>query len=189
MYNTQYQYSHDIDWFFLDGAYPIHCASNGGLLPNNIYKAVELQSLLVEVENMSGHYQFDLNVQAIGRYVSHHYEGFTETALLDRGMGIIPEGIAFPANTPLWMRFYSWSFAKMAQRGFLSFDRIEGTNKYYLVASPREFAQLTGDVLNLIYKMPEQAIPYINQFDLYNDALSFVSDIDRIERIKKKDKM
>lgn len=170
MYNTQYQYSHDIDWFFLDGAYPIHCASNGGLLPNNIYKAVELQSLQVEVENMSGHYQFDLNVQAIGRYVGHHYEGFTETALLDRGMGIIPEGVAFSANTPLWMRFYSWSFAKMSQRGFLSFDRIEGTNEYYLVAYPHGFAQLNGDILDLIYKMPAGILPYVHQFDLFNDT-------------------
>lgn len=186
---VQYQYSHDIDWFFLDGQYPIHCASNGGLLPNNIDKTVELQSLQVEVENMSAHHQFELNIQAIEGYVGHHYEGINEAELLDRGMGIIPNGVTFLANTPLWIKYYSWSFAKMAQRGFFSFDRIESSNKYYLVACPREFAHLAGDVLNLIYKLPERTISYIDQYDLFNDAVRFVSDIDWIERMKKKDKM
>lgn len=185
MYNTQYQYIHDIDWFFLDGEYPIHCASNGGLLPNNIYKAVELQSLQVAVENMSAHHQFDLNMQAIGRFVGHHYEGIDESGLSDRGEGLIPENLAFPVNIPVWMKYYSWSFAKMPQRGFLSFDRIEGTNEYYLVAYPHGFAQLSDDVLNLIYKTPGLAISY----NLLNDAFRFVSEIDRIERRKLKEKL
>lgn len=184
MYNTQYQYSHDIDWFFLDGAYPIHCASNGGLLPNNIYKAMDLQSLQVEVENMSGHHQYNLNIQAISSYVGHHYEGIAEE-LLDREIGDIHVDVAFPANIPVWMKYYSWSFAKMAQRGFLSFDRIEGTNEYYLVAYPHEFAQLSDDVLNLIYKTQGLAISY----NLLNDAFRFVSEIDRIERRKLKEKL
>lgn len=189
MYNTQYQYSHDIDWFFLDGQYPIHCASNGGLLPNNIYKAVELQSLQVEVENMNAQYQFRLNIKAIERFIRHHYEGFSEAEMLERENGVIPENVVFPDDIPLWMRLYSWSFVKMAQRGFLSFDRIEGTNEYFLVAYPLVLSRLTGNVLDIIYKLPEWVVPFVHRYDIHNEPIKFVSEIDRIERRKLIDKL
>lgn len=186
MYNTQYQYTHDIDWFFLDYIFPIHCASNGGLLPNNIYRAVDLQSLQVAVEALPQKFGYRLNINGIERYIRNHYENISEDYLLNHSMSKVLETIEFPPDIPVWMRAYSWSFIKMAQRGFLSFDRIEGSNDYFLVACPDNLAELTEDIQELIYKISEPTDwNYHHYYYPWDDLrCSFVSYIDRIERSK-----
>lgn len=185
MYNTQYQHAHDIDWFILNGDWHIHCASNGGLLPNNIYTAVGLQSLQVAVEAMNPSGGFHLNRKAIEQNIRNHYENIEEELLQNALRVETAANLAFPADVPSWMKAYSWSFVRMAQRGFFSFDRIEGTNEYYLVAYPEEYLPLSEDVEKLIYNVPlEQLCLFdyapvdVDPFMKYN----FVSAINRLER-------
>lgn len=191
MYNTQYQYAHDIDWFILNGDCHIHCASNGGLLPNNIYSAIGLQSLQVAVEAMNPSGGFNLNKMAIEQNVRSHYENIDEESLQSALQAETVANIAFQADVPTWMKAYSWSFVRMAQRGFFSFDRIEGTNEYYLVAYPKEYQPLSGDIENLIYKV------HIEQLCLFDYArvianayekCNFVSEINRLERRNAKER-
>ncbi len=184
MYNVQYQYTHDIDWFFLIGDQPIHCASNGGRLPN-IYSAIELQNLQVEVEAIAPRHHFVLNHATIERYVREHYQGIDEELLRRRGLPELVKNIDYDDNTPVWMKAYSWSFAKMAQRGFLSFDRDAKTGLYFLVASPADFTEFQGDVVEMMYKLPEIEFPYDSIRSVRNDfqiPINFMSMIERYER-------
>ena len=77
MYNIQYQYTHDIDWFFLIGNIPIHCASNGGRVPN-IYRAVELQGLQVAVESIKPSRHYVINRASVEQHISQHYRNMDE---------------------------------------------------------------------------------------------------------------
>ena len=106
MYNTQYQYTHDIDWFFMIGNQPIHCASNGGRVPN-IFSAIELQNLQVEVEAIAPTHQFVLNHAVIERYVRDHYRDVDEELLRRQGLPEMFKDIDFDEDTPVLMKAYS----------------------------------------------------------------------------------
>ncbi len=184
MYNTQYQYTHDIDWFFLVGKQPVHCASNGGRVPN-IYRAIDLQNLQVEVEAIAPIHRFVLNNTSIEEFVREHYQGIDEELLRRQGLPEKVKDIDYDDNTPVWMKAYSWSFAKMAQRGFMSFDRDAETGLYFLVASPADFTEFQGDIIEMMYKMPEIEFPYDSIRSVRNDSqtqINFVSIIERYER-------
>lgn len=184
MYNTQYQYTHDIDWFFMIGNQPIHCASNGGRVPN-IYSAIELQNLQVEVEAIALTHQFVLNHAVIERYVRDHYRDVDEELLRRQGLPEMFKDIDFDEDTPVWMKAYSWSFVKMAQRGFLSFDRNAETGLYFLVASPADYNEFRGDVVRMMYKLPENEFPYDSIQSVRENSreqINFVSVIERYER-------
>lgn len=184
MYNTQYQYTHDIDWFFLIGKQPIHCASNGGRIPS-IYRAIDLQNLQVEVEAIVPTCRFVLNRTAIDLHVREHYYGVDEEFLKSRGLSELVKDIDYDEDTPVWMKAYSWSFAKMAQRGFFSFDRNAKTGSYFLVASPADFTEFQGDVVELMYKLPDDKFlfDFINNVnDDFYAQINFVSVIERYER-------
>lgn len=184
MYNTQYQYTHDIDWFFMIGNQPIHCASNGGRVPN-IFSAIELQNLQVEVEAIAPTHQFVLNHAVIERYVREHYRDVDEELLRRQGLPEMFKDIDFDEDTPVWMKAYSWSFVKMAQRGFLSFDRNAETGLYFLVASPADYNEFRGDVVRMMYKLPENEFPYDSIQSVRENSqeqINFVSVIERYER-------
>lgn len=184
MYNTQYQYTHDIDWFFMIGNQPIHCASNGGRVPN-IFSAIELQNLQVEVEAIAPTHQFVLNHAVIERYVRDHYRYVDEELLRRQGLPEMFKDIDFDEDTPVWMKAYSWSFVKMAQRGFLSFDRNAETGLYFLVASPADYNEFRGDVVRMMYKLPENEFPYDSIQSVRENSqeqINFVSVIERYER-------
>lgn len=190
MYNTQY--AHDVDWFVLNGECPIHCASHGVLLPNNIYTAVGMQSLQVAVEAMNPSSGFSLNRLAIEQNVGGHYENIDED-LLQTAIPIeTAMNIPYPDNVPIWKKAYSWSFVRMAQRGFFSFDRIEGTNEYYLVAYPEQYQPLSGDVERLIYKVPLEKLclfDYASMIANPDKTYNFVFDINRLERSNAKERL
>lgn len=187
MYNTQYQYTHDIDWFFLIGKQPVHCASNGGRVPS-IYRAIDLQNLQVEVEAIVPSHRFVLNQASIDRYVRNHYQGVDEELLWRQGLPEKVKDIDYDDNTPVWMKAYSWSFSKMAQRGFMSFDRDAETGLYFLVASPADFIEFQGDIIEMMYKMPEIECPFDSIQSVrqnYHEQIDFVSVIERYERKEK----
>lgn len=148
MYNALYQYTNDIDWFFLYGNVPVHVASNGGLLPNNIYRAVDLQSLQTAIENMDDDCEFELNMPALNYYVRRHYEGMNEF------LPIKAYNVDFPEGTEAWVKAYAWSFARMAKRGFYSFDRSADTGMYFLVCKPKKAPANVPDIVNdLIFRI------------------------------------
>lgn len=62
----------------MNGTTPIHVASNGGLLPNNIYKAIDLQNLQTKVEAINSSFEFHLNRFAIDYNVRQNYENVNE---------------------------------------------------------------------------------------------------------------
>lgn len=184
MYNIQYQYTHDIDWFFMIGDLPIHCASNGGRLPN-IYRAIDLQNLQVEVEAIAPRNHFVLNQATIESYVGEHYRGVDEELLRRQGLPEMVKDIDYGDNIPVWMKAYSWSFVKMAQRGFLAFDRDVDTGLYFLVASPEDITEFQGNVVELMYKLPENeslfdTIRSVGNY--FHEQVNFVSVIERYER-------
>ena len=188
MYNTQYQYTHDIDWFFLVGKQPVHCASNGGRVPN-IYRAIDLQNLQVEVEAIAPSHRFVLNNASIEEFVREHYQGIDEELLRRQGLPEKVKDIDYDDNTPVWMKAYSWSFAKMAQRGFLSFDRDAVTGLYFLVASPADFTEFQVDVSEMMYQLPGNECPFDSIQSVrqnYHEQIDFVSVIERYERKNRK---
>lgn len=184
MYNIQYQYTHDIDWFFLIGNIPIHCASNGGRVPN-IYQAVELQDLQVAVESIQPSHHYVINRASVEQHVSEHYRNIDEGILRGQGLPELAKGIEYEENTPIWMKVYSWSFVKMAQRGFLSFDRDAATGLYFLVASPADDAETLGSLGELMFRLPEQECPFFDKLignDGFSEQINFVSTIERYVR-------
>lgn len=184
MYNTQYQYTHDIDWFFLIGNKPIHCASNGGRVPN-IYRAVDLQNLQFTVESIQPSHHYVINQASVEQHVSEHYRNIDEGILRGQGLPELAKGIEYEENTPIWMKAYSWSFVKMAQRGFMSFDRDAKTGLYFLVASPADGAESLGNLRELMFKLPEQECPFfkkLNEKDGSSEQINFVSTIERYVR-------
>ena len=184
MYNIQYQYTHDIDWFFLLGEQPIHCASNGGRIPN-IYRAIDLQNLQVEVEAKAPSRRFVLNKASIERHVREHYQGIEEDYLRRHGLPELVKEIDYDNDTPIWMKAYSWSFVKMAQRGFFSFDRDAKMGSYFLVASPVDFTEFHGYVCEMMYKLPENECPFdsiLSDRQTYHEPINFVSVIEGYER-------
>lgn len=184
MYNIQYQYTHDIDWFFLIGNKPIHCASNGGRVPN-IYRAVDLQNLQVAVESIKPTRHFFINRSSIEQHVSEHYQNIDESILKGQGLPELVKDIEYEENTPIWMKAYSWSFVKMAQRGFMSFDRDAETGLYFLVARPAGVAETLGNLGVLMFRLPEQECPFFDELigkDDFSKQINFVSTIERYVR-------
>lgn len=184
MYNIQYQYTHDIDWFFLIGNIPIHCASNGGRVPN-IYRAVELQELQAAIESIKPSRHYVINRASVEKHVSEHYRNIDEEVLRSQGLPELVKGIEYEDNTPIWMRAYSWSFVKMAQRGFMSFDRNTETGLYFLVASPAGAAESLGNLGELMFRLPERECPFfekLNEKDDFSEQVNFVSTIERYVR-------
>lgn len=163
MYRHIYQYTHDIDWFFLAGNIPIHAASNGGLLPHNIYKISELQKIQSNVQSMEQSCGFTLNKRML---IALYGDSIKNRRLY------IPEDVQFDDDTLDWMKAYSWSFAKMAQRGFYSFDFCPKKNSYFLVARPdsAEPIQLPDIIKQQIYSI-YSGENYYSKIRFLNDCL------------------
>ena len=114
-----------------------------------------------------------------------HYRDVDEELLRRQGLPEMFKDIDFDEDTPVWMKAYSWSFVKMAQRGFLSFDRNAETGLYFLVASPADYNEFRGDVVRMMYKLPENEFPYDSIQSVRENSqeqINFVSVIERYER-------
>lgn len=104
-YSDSYLFSHDIDWFCMFYGLPIHVASAGGRIPDEINDVDKLRSLQHQVEMLPLVFEEDdivYNEFGIGQVLGNALEAGRED--------------------------YIRSFARMAQKGFFSFDRINYGN-------------------------------------------------------------
>lgn len=156
MYPLSYQYSMDIDWFYMDDVFPIHAASNGGLIKRELYTVSQLQEVQRLIQALPMKYNFELNIDGIIANISDKYDEEVESLLLENRDIILPRDFELPiaryGNEPKWLPFYSHSFIQMAMRGFYSFDRNEDTNEYFLVAKP--IFKPSQQVLDFIESLP-----------------------------------
>lgn len=140
MYPLNYQYNMDIDWFYIDGRYPIHAASNGGYIAKWLFRISDLQSVQATVMKMQPRFDYVLNSKEIIANMSNFYVDEVVADLVEHRREVLPEGFELSGQVerhlPQWMPFYTWSFIEMARRGFYSFDKKESNDEYYLVAAP-----------------------------------------------------
>lgn len=133
MYNYE---PSDIDWFCFINGCPIHVASNGGELPNNLYSDENLISAFNAARAIEPIHKWDINQEFINsRHESYSYiNGIEENEQDDF---LLPEFIERKEYGNLSSEHiaYSWSFIEMAKRGFFSFDRVD-ENRYRLIAHP-----------------------------------------------------
>lgn len=117
--------------------------------------------------------------------MSDHYRNIDENILRRQGLPELVKDIEYEEKTPIWMRAYSWSFVKMAQRGFMSFDRDAETGLYFLVASPVGDTETLGNLSELMFRLPEQECPFFDKLsekDNFSEQINFVSTIERYVR-------
>lgn len=134
MLSVDYQLNNDIDWFCILGNIPIHVASNGGRLPVSLSTVSKLRTAQRFVYNLDENcdYEFNPNVLEMPlndsldeiRDISEYFP-FTEGLFEER----------YLSNS---QKAYLWSFVKMAKKGFYSYDRIDDTDKYMLIAWPKK---------------------------------------------------
>lgn len=102
-YSASYMVTHDIDWFCKIGDIPVHCASNGGLLPTIVNvrsqnrKNQEVVASMLEV--LDPHEEVVVNYDYVRRRLGNND--------------------SIDANNQ-----YVSSFVSMARKGFMSFDRV-----------------------------------------------------------------
>lgn len=89
-YRKDYQITHDIDWFFIYKGKVYHAASNGGLLPDAVYRENN-RKLQEEIEKMEATYEikwspnlsefYDVGEEDLGSFEEYAKKGFVS---LDR---------------------------------------------------------------------------------------------------------
>lgn len=139
-YRSDYQRTHDIDWFCKIGSMPVHIASNGGLIHPDILSR-ENFAVQTEVYNMPCIFSEDDVViceTAIRNIIFPNDQNFSEEAYGS----------------------YIKSFIVMARKGFISLDRIDigetaecsEDERYIVVAYPKQSSSsnLSPDISNLL---------------------------------------
>lgn len=138
MIEIGYQLTHDIDWFICINDWPIHVASNGGRLPKMFTSLTDLYTTKKIVYNrLDPIFDYGINEELqipedneIDELGEEFEEFFPEAQYL------FGEDIDMPNSR----KTYLWSFVRMAQRGFYSFDKInmgDDGEEYQLVAYPK----------------------------------------------------
>ncbi|MBR4924290.1 MAG: hypothetical protein IKZ61_00895 [Prevotella sp.] len=119
-YYTTYIKTHDIDWFCQIGARAIHCASNGGKLPEKVNDRAQNRRIQEIVANMEDIFVSKEDIAINDDYVY---------ARLGRN------------ESPDAYERYIESFVAMAKKGFISFDRMidneHSDNSYIWIAKPK----------------------------------------------------
>lgn len=124
-YNQMYVETHDIDWFCRIGNTAIHCASNGGALPDKVDNKERNRKIQEEVAGMPNVVNSQEEVVINRAYV--------ETRLGNRE--------AFDS--------YTSSFVAMAMKGFVSFDRLiddDAPDTYVWIARPSQPVNMDIDL-------------------------------------------
>lgn len=156
MYSASYQFSHDIDWFFLFNGIPVHVSSNGGLLPRNLYTAHQLRMLQNEVSLLEKVTEVELNKPMLDKYILPTYSTFNNLTEEEQE-DYMPDNYQNDIkNEPAWVRAYSWRYKEMASRGFFCFDRLmtnEYPAQYILVASPHRLIELPPSFTEKSFKV------------------------------------
>lgn len=117
-YSDSYLFNHDIDWFCVINGVFIHVASAGGSLPNLINDDKQLRNIQHQVALLPDIYseeEIEYNETAIAKVIN--------------------------TNVAESRIYYVESFAAMARKGFVSFDKTfiedEKDNRYHLVCKPK----------------------------------------------------
>lgn len=157
-YDNVYQATHDIDWFCRIGNQFVHCASNGGRLPEK-----------VNDREMNGRNQEI--VAGLKDVVS------SDQVIINRGY--VYERLGKNESPEAFGRYVS-SFVSMAKKGFLSFDRVEGEDIYRWVAKPNSAIMLD------IATLPEYDTRACGDFYRKKEVLHVdcLDQADRINAIK-----
>lgn len=119
-YDNVYQATHDIDWFCRIGDQFVHCASNGGRLPEKVNDREmnrRNQEIVAGLEEVVSSDEIIINR-------SYVYERLGNN------------------ESPEAFDYYVSSFVSMAKKGFLSFDRVEGGDVYIWIAKPNRATKL-----------------------------------------------
>ncbi len=115
-YNQAYIETHDIDWFCMIGNTAIHCASNGGRLPDKVNNREQNIKNQVTVAKMADVLASEDDVEINSEYVKERFGG-------NEGQDLF--------------KCYVSSFVAMAMKGFISFDRLPNKEEYIWIAKPR----------------------------------------------------
>ena len=133
-FSTQFQRSHDIDWFAKVGKFGIHAMSFGGLLPQPVNERNRNFIL------MRKSFQVE---QQIKQLVYNNY-------YIDRRLNRYQE--LYPEQYTEKRQRYLAHFEHMAMRGFVSFDRdLDDEAIYHLIARPQQECNMEW----FIQRMPE----------------------------------
>ena len=139
MHNHAYQLTHDMDCFFVINGHPIHIATNGGIVSSKLGTVEELIEQQTIVAKLKSSYEYELNTAFLATLVAEEFPTREELADIDRE-SLYFEGLFENEqyhNIPYHWKLYSRSFVEMAQKGFWSYDRVDGTDMYVLVAGPK----------------------------------------------------
>ena len=119
-YRIDYQHTHDIDWFGRYRCFPIHVASNGGKVPDEIEKKHnnELLSQIYAEEEFLSEEEIVVNREGIRELLKRQYSQLQEST---RNR----DNVSHIEVTDEAIDCYAVSFIKMARRGFLSVDRFD----------------------------------------------------------------
>lgn len=135
-YRIDYQHTHDIDWFGRYRYFPIHVASNGGKVPDEIEKKHNnelLSQIYAEDEFLSGE-EIEVNREGIRELLKQQYSQLQE---FTRNK----DNIFHVEVTNETIDNYAVSFIKMAKRGFISMDRYDyahfDNSECLLIAYPK----------------------------------------------------
>lgn len=128
-YNLSYIETHDIDWFCIIGDILIHCASNGGRLPEKVDNRNHNRRIQKYVANMADVIESEEDIEVNDKYVYGRL-----------GQGPSPDAY----------NNYIATFVAMAKKGFMSFDRMierQDTDNYIWIAKPKR--QVKVEIENL----------------------------------------
>ena len=144
MYRQTYQLTHDMDCFFELNGFPIHIATNGGIVPSRLGTVGELQTMQRQVTNMEAFHPFHLNTFYLSSLNVDDYPSREDLVGIDivHVIDLLFNETNEYAALPFFKKVYSYSFVQMARKGFWSFDRIgqtlDGEDIYKLVAWPSD---------------------------------------------------
>ena len=117
-FSSEYQQSHDIDWFAKIGNVYVHAMSFGGNLPNEVNERYTNTQVLLQAYRME---------RICEQFV------FNEAYITERLAGVGME--AYNNKRERYLRH----FKEMASRGFYSFDRdLHEENVYHLIVRPTD---------------------------------------------------
>ena len=157
-FSMSYMQSRDIDWFCcIEGIY-VHIASAGGELPNIVNNRKILRKIQLAVSRLNDIYeekQIIFNEEVIKKRLRSNID-----RLIKRGVEVNLY------NEEESYRNYISTFAAMARKGFVSYDRINifdiTDNRYSWVARPYDFPQSRKPDLEL----PQLSLNELNFVEL-----------------------
>ncbi len=138
-YREDYMLTHDIDWFFCHNGHAFHAASNGGVIPKEILSGMnsKIQETVYGMKEPEG-VEVEINEYYIRNNVLIGQQNNAK-------------------DIEKQFTDYIVSFSAMAKKGFISLDRKEG-NEYFWVARPKELGKVRVDMFDKIPKFEKMPV-------------------------------